>query len=436
MEDSSIHFDTLTAATRFPSSIPTIAIRRGPAQAIARRLVLGKLAQIEEGEIEFVDGHERNVFGRRTSDFDVRVRIDIHHPSLYPQMAFGGSVGAGEAYMSGAWSTDDLTNVVRVFVRNRDVLNGMEKGLARLLQPAHWLYHRLRANTPSGSKKNIAAHYDLGNDFYGLFLDETMMYSAGIFERETSTLRDASIAKIDRLCRKLDLKPTDHLLEIGTGWGGFAVHAATHYGCRVTTTTISKRQFEYAEERVRRAGLSDRVRVLFQDYRELTGTYDKLVSVEMIEAVGHAFYDEFFSRCSRLLNPDGLMAMQAITIADQYYEQALRNVDFIQRYVFPGSTIPSMAAISTSVARASDLRIVHHEDLTPHYARTLASWRQRFHANLDRVSDLGYDERFVRMWEFYLCYCEGGFAERAIQSVQTVFAKPRNRSAPLLPALN
>jgi cyclopropane-fatty-acyl-phospholipid synthase len=217
-----------------------------------------------------------------------------------------------------------------------------------------------------------------------------MMYSAGIFERETSTLRDASIAKIERVCRKLELKPTDHLVEIGTGWGGFAIHAATRYGCRVTTTTISRRQYEFALERVRALGLADRITVLFRDYRELEGTYDKLVSIEMIEAVGHAYYDQFFARCAALLKPDGLMALQAITIADQYYERALRSVDFIQRYVFPGSTIPSVSAICSSVSRSGDLRLVHHEDLTPHYARTLALWRERFFTNLDMVRALGY----------------------------------------------
>jgi len=429
MEHTSVHHDTLTAATRFPSSLPAIAIRRGPVQASARRLVLNRLARLTEGELEFVDGDDRRVFGRRTPECDVHARVDVRDASLYPKMAFGGSVGAGESYVDGAWDTDDLTSLVRIFVRNRDVLNGMETGVARLLQPAHWLYHRLRANTPSGSRRNIAAHYDLGNDFYELFLDPTMTYSAGVFERDTSTLEEASIAKNERLCRKLQLKTSDHLLEIGTGWGGLAMHAARRFGCRVTTTTISRRQHEYAVERVRAAGLADRVTVLCRDYRELTGTFDKLVSVEMIEAVGHAYYGQFFERCSRLLKPDGLMALQAITIRDQHYQRALRNVDFIQRYVFPGSTIPSVAAISSAVASSSDLCIVHHEDLTPHYARTLACWRERFRANLDRVTALGYDRRFARTWEFYLSYCEGGFAERAIRSVQTVLAKPLHRSA-------
>ena len=429
MEDTAVRPNPLIEATRFPAWLPTLRARRGPVQTLARKLVLKKLEDIAEGELEFVDGRDRFVFGRVDASYDVRAGVDIRDASLYPTMAFGGSIGAAEAYMNGAWNTPDLTSVVRVFVRNRDVLDGMEEGAARLLVPLHKLYHRFRDNSLSGSRKNIQAHYDLGNDFYALFLDDTMMYSSGIFERETSTLREASIAKIDRVCRKLELKASDHLVEIGTGWGGFAIHAATRYGCRVTTTTISRRQYEFALERVRALGLADRVTVLFRDYRELEGTYDKLVSIEMIEAVGHAYYDQFFARCARLLKPDGLMALQAITIADQYYERALRSVDFIQRYVFPGSTIPSVSAICSSVSRSGDLRLVHHEDLTPHYARTLALWRERFLANLDAVRALGYGERFIRMWEYYLCYCEGGFAERAIGSVQMVFAKPKNRSA-------
>lgn len=434
MENTDFPVDTLTASTRFPG-LPTISARRGPVASLARSLVESRLAQLREGELEFVDGRERRTFGRRTPAFDVRARVDVRDPSLYARLAFGGSIGAAEAYMDGAWTTDELVDVVRVFVRNRDVLNDMERGLARWISPANRLFHRLRANTLSGSKRNIAAHYDLGNDFYALFLDDTMTYSAGVFESESSTMREASIAKIERMCRKLDLKPTDHLLEIGTGWGAFAIHAARRFGCRVTTTTISRRQHEYATERVREAGLQDKVTVLFRDYRELEGSYDAIVSVEMIEAVGHAYYDEFFSRCARLLKPEGRLCLQAITIADAYYEQALRGVDFIQRYVFPGSTIPSVTALLTSATRASDLRLVHHEDLTPHYARTLECWRAAFVANLPRVREMGYDERFVRMWEFYLAYCEGGFAERAIGSVQMTMARPLDRRAPILPPI-
>lgn len=436
MEDSAVRSNPLIDATRFPATLPTLRARRGPIQALARRLVLATLGKLREGELEFVDGRDHFRFGRATPEFPVRARIDVRDPSLYTQVAFGGSIGSAEAFMTGSWVTDDLTSVVRIFVRNGEILERMEGGVAKLVEPLHKVFHRRNANSRRGSKRNIQAHYDLGDDFYALFLDETMMYSAGIFERPDSTLAEASSAKIARICRKLRLVPSDHLLEIGTGWGEFALRAARDHGCRVTTTTISHRQYEYALARVRAEGLADRVTVLFQDYRDLTGRFDKLVSIEMIEAVGHAYYDEFFGRCAQLLAPDGLMALQAITIADHGYERALDSVDFIQRYVFPGSTIPSVGAICSSVARSGDLKLVHHEDLTPHYARTLAAWRERFHSNLDTVRRLGYGERFLRMWEFYLCYCEGGFAERAIGSVQMLFAKPRNRREPLLGAFD
>jgi cyclopropane-fatty-acyl-phospholipid synthase len=285
-------------------------------------------------------------------------------------------------------------------------------------------------NTLAGSQANIAAHYDLGNDFYALFLDETMTYSCGIFEQEDSTLEEASLAKYDRICRKLALKPEDEVLEIGTGWGGFAIYAAGRYGCRVTTTTISRAQFDLARPRIAEAGLEDRVTLLLKDYRHLTGSYDKLVSIEMIEAVGFEYFDTFFSVCSERLKDDGLMCLQAITIADQVFDRYRRSHDFIRSHVFPGSCLISLGALSASLARATDLRLIHLEDLTPHYARTLKLWRERFFANLDQVRALGYPETFIRLWEFYLCYCEGGFAERYIGDVQMVLAKPGNRRAP------
>jgi cyclopropane-fatty-acyl-phospholipid synthase len=297
------------------------------------------------------------------------------------------------------------------------------------------LAHRARRNTVAGSRRNIKAHYDLGNEFYRLFLDDTLTYSCGIFEREESSLREASVAKYDRICRKLALSPADRVLEIGTGWGGFAIHAAAQCGCRVTTTTISDRQHELAAERIAAAGLADRITLLKTDYRDLTGTFDALVSIEMIEAVGHHFLDDFFRVCGRRLKPDGQMLLQAITIRDQVFDWHKRNVDFIKRYIFPGSCIPSIAAISDAVARATDLRMVHLEDITTHYATTLRRWRENFFANLDQVKALGFPDAFIRMWEFYLCYCEGGFAERYLGDVQVLFTKPMCRREPILPAL-
>ncbi|MBL8861910.1 MAG: class I SAM-dependent methyltransferase [Planctomycetes bacterium] len=436
MEDATLRQNTLTSSTGLAPASSLLGLRLGPVRSLARRALLRKFESIVEGELHLSDGHEERVFGAGTARFPVRATVRVRQPSFWTRVAFGGSIGAAESYIDGEWTADDLTSVMRIFVRNRDALTGMERGLGGVLVPLQVAWHRLRDNTRRGSRRNIAAHYDLGNEFYATFLDPTMMYSAALFEREDSTLEEAQVAKLERLCLKLDLRSSDHLLEIGTGWGGLALHAAREYGCRVTTTTISREQHDLACRRVADAGLQDRVRVLFEDYRDLTGEYDKLVSVEMIEAVGHRWYDRFFGTCSRLLKPDGLMALQAIVIDDRHYDEAVHGVDFIQRHVFPGSTIPSVGAITSCVARVTDLHLVHHEDLTPHYARTLALWRERFLANLDRCRELGFDDRFTRLWEYYLCYCEGGFAERQIGSVQMLYAKPRNRREPVLGALD
>lgn len=419
-----------------PATAPVAyTIRPALFTRFARPAVLTRLRRLRHGEVILVDGTERHTFGTRTSECSHSVTVHVHDPRFYSDLAFGGSVGAGEAYISGFWSCDNLTTLIRIMVRNRDILDGMEKGFARFSLPVRKLLHFLHRNNKSGSRRNIAAHYDLGNDFFALFLDETRTYSCGIFEREGSSLQEASLAKLDRICRKLQLSPDDHLLEIGTGWGSFALHAAQQYGCRVTTTTISQQQYELARQRSAEAGLSDRVTVLRQDYRDLTGQYDKLVSIEMIEAVGHAFYDTYFKCCSDLLKPEGMMLLQAIIITDQQYEQAKRSVDFIQRYIFPGSCIPSINAICQSLAGATDLRLFHMEDLTPHYAETLRHWRERFFANINQVRALGYPEEFIRMWEFYFCYCEGGFRERVIGDVQMLLTKPLCRRESILPPL-
>ncbi len=365
----------------------------------------------------------------------LQAEISVHHSQFYSRILFGGSIGAAEAYMERLWSADDLTAVMRILALNQKAFADMEKGLARLTAPFYKFYHYVRKNTKAGSRKNILAHYDLGNDFYALFLDQTMTYSCGIFEREDSTLKEASEAKYDRICRKLQFAAGDRILEIGTGWGGFAVHAASNFGVQVTTTTISEEQHQFAQNRIKAAGLEDRITLLKKDYRDLSGKFDKLVSIEMIEAVGHHFYPAFFQTCSRLLKDDGLMALQAITIGDQIFDRHKRSVDFIKRYIFPGSCIPSITAISHAIAKATDLRLIHLEDITPHYARTLHEWRQRFFANLDKVREMGYSDTFIRMWQYYLCYCEGGFAERYIGDVQMLFAKPLNRYDELRPAL-
>jgi cyclopropane-fatty-acyl-phospholipid synthase len=401
----------------------------------ARSAVLSRLAGIKTGRIVIEDGDDRLPFGQSAAEADLRATIRVRDHSFYSDLALAGSLGAGESYMSGSWTTDDLTAVMRLAIRNSDVTEGMDGGLARLANPLRRFLHYLNRNTRSGSQRNIAAHYDLGNDFFELILDRSLMYSCAIFERPDATLEEAATAKVDRICRKLDLRAHDHLIEIGTGWGAFAIHAAKHYGCRVTTTTISSAQHDYAVKRIAAEGLSERIAVLFKDYRDLTGQFDKAVSIEMIEAVGHHFVDSYFRKCGELLKPDGMMLLQAITIADRAYESAVKRVDFIKKYIFPGSFIPSVTALCDSITRSSDMRLVHLEDLTPNYAETLKNWRLRMFKNIERVRALGYPEEFIRMWEFYLCYCEGGFRERYIGDVQMLLTRPDCRRAPILPPL-
>ena len=402
---------------------------------LAKKLLFSLLRGLRWGKLNIIDGSARRVFGEKSDRFPLQATITVHHSLFYSSIVFGGSIGASEAFMAGQWSTDDLTTVVRIVILNQQVLTRMEKGLAWLTAPLHLIFHLFRSNTKKGSHCNIAAHYDLGNDFYELFLDETLTYSCGIFEGEDSTLEEASMAKYARICQKLDVSSRDHIVEIGSGWGGFAIYAAKNYGCRITTTTISSAQYDLAKERIAEAGVEHKIELLLEDYRDLRGKYDKLVSIEMIEAVGHKYLDTFFRSCSKLLQQDGTMLLQAITIADQFFDRHKRSVDFIKRYIFPGSCIPSVAAMSRSLARASDLKIFHLEDITPHYARTLRTWRQRFFANIDKVRSLGYPETFIRMWDYYLCYCEAGFTERYLGDVQMLLTKPLCRRQPLLPSL-
>ncbi|HNV78671.1 MAG TPA: cyclopropane-fatty-acyl-phospholipid synthase family protein [Thermomonas sp.] len=363
------------------------------------------------------------------------LRIDVHGPGFYRALAANGSVGAAESYMDGEWDCADLVGLVQLLVRNRDLLDAMERGPARIGGWAMRGWNALRRNTRDGARRNIAAHYDLGNDFFRLFLSEDLMYSSALYAGDDDTLEAASTRKLDRICDKLRLGPDDHVVEIGTGWGGFAVHAARTRGCRVTTTTISREQHALASQRVADAGLQDRVTVLLSDYRDLQGQYTKLVSIEMIEAIGAQYLDTYFATLGRLLKPDGLALVQAITIEDHRYEQALRSVDFIKRHIFPGSFIPSIAAMLAAKARSSDLALVHLEDFGPSYARTLHDWRERFLARREDVRAQGFDERFLRMWTFYLAYCEGGFRERSIGVAHVLMAKPGYRGGSYLPGL-
>jgi len=402
-----------------------------PLTRLARYLLLRQFEKIRHGRLRLIDEGCDRTFGRATAAGPFDVTLRVRSPRFYSDVVFAGTVGAGEAYINGYWHCDDLTALVRLMVVNRHFMDDVDSGWSHLSAPLLKAAHWLNRNDKSGSRRNIAAHYDLGNRFFELFLDETMAYSCGIFQRADSTLLEASTAKFDAACSKLALAPGQHLLEIGTGWGGLAIHAARAYGCRVTTTTISAEQYELARERVARAGLETQVEVLLEDYRDLHGEYDALVSIEMVEAVGHEYLDTYFSRCSGLLKQSGAMLLQSITIRDQFYDQARRSVDFIKRFVFPGCCIPSIKALSDAVVRATDLKLFHIEDIGPHYARTLRLWRERFMARAGEVRAQGYPENFVRLWEYYLCYCEGGFEERQLGDVQMLLTKPRNRRAPL-----
>jgi cyclopropane-fatty-acyl-phospholipid synthase len=393
----------------------------------ARRSVIRKLRSLQQGEITIQEGDRSETFGKIDERCHLKARIDVRSPAFYSDIAFGGSIGAGEAFIHGHWEASDLVALKRILLRNRDVLDNMNGGAARLARPLQKAFHWLNRNTRSGSRKNIAAHYDLGNEFYALWLDPAMMYSCAYYPDADTTLEVAAVAKLERICRKLRLGPDDHVIEIGTGWGGFAVHAARNYGCRVTTTTISGQQHEYAKARIKAAGLADKITLLKNDYRDLEGQYDKLVSIEMIEAVGHEYLDTYFRKCASLLKPEGEMLVQAITIADQRYEQARRSVDFIKRYIFPGGFLPSVTAMTSTMTNDTDLRAIHIEDIGLHYARTLHDWRGRFFAHLDEIRGLGYTDKFIRLWVFYLTYCESAFLERAIGDVQLHAIKPLAR---------
>ncbi|PIF49359.1 cyclopropane-fatty-acyl-phospholipid synthase [Pseudomonas sp. 29] len=398
--------------------------------SLLRRGVLRQLAQLKNGQLLVVEDGERLMFG--TPGSALLGEIHVLDPAVWGMVAGNGSIGAGEAFIHGYWSSPDLTAVVRVFVSNLDVLDAMEGGLARLSRPLVQGLHWLNRNTRKGSQKNIAAHYDLGNDLFEQFLDPTMMYSAAQFLTPEDSLEQAQLNKLERICQKLSLQPSDHLLEIGTGWGSMALYAAQHYGCRVTTTTLSKEQYAFTAQRIEQLGLQDRVTLLLKDYRDLTGEYDKLVSIEMIEAVGHRFLPTYFKQCAQLLKSNGLMLIQAITIREQRYEQAKRGVDFIQRYIFPGGALPCVQKMLEVVGRDTDMNLLHMEDFGLHYARTLRLWHENFRRAHGRLSELGYDDYFLRLWEFYLCYCEGGFLERTIGTAQLLLAKPAAMTAPLL----
>jgi cyclopropane-fatty-acyl-phospholipid synthase len=394
---------------------------------LARRMVLSRLERLQFGRIAISENGEKVEFGQLTPEFPAIAQLRVMSPKFYSAIAFGGSIGAGEAYIYGHWACNDISELLRILIRNREVLEKIDSGLALLSTPLQKAFHALNRNTRKGSRKNIAAHYDLGNDFYELWLDPSMMYSCAYFDSPDTPLDIASAAKLDRICRKLNLGPDDSVIEIGTGWGGFAIHAAKHYGCHVTTTTISQQQHDFAKQAISDAGLEDRITLLFRDYRDLEGRFDKLVSIEMIEAVGHEYHDSYFKKCCNLLKPDGQMLLQAITIADQRYDQYKTGVDFIKRYIFPGGCLTSVTDMTRTLTRHTDMRVIHLEDIGPHYATTLRHWHERFLDKIDDVRKLGYSDAFIRMWQFYLAYCESAFIERAIGDVQMLIMRPGAR---------
>lgn len=397
-------------------------------EAFFIRFISNVLSRITRGHLTISYKGETFSFGEELHKSSLQAHIQIHNNDFFKKLFLHSSIGAAESYMDKDWSTPDLTKVIQLMAMNLKVINQMDQKRPWLSRLSHKLFHFFNRNSISGSKENISAHYDLSNDLFQLFLDSTMMYSSAIFESPKSTLEEASIHKLKTICEKLELTPDDHLLEIGTGWGYMAIYAAKHYGCKVTTTTLSKEQYQFAQSRIEQEGLSDKITLLLKDYRDLEGQYDKLVSIEMIEAVGHEYFDTYFSKCSSLLKEDGAMLIQAITISDQRYDEAISSVDFIQRYIFPGGCLPCSSAISDSIKRKTNLQLHDFQNMGQDYARTLELWRENFFHKIDEVKALGFDDKFIRMWEYYLCYCEGGFLENSISAAQFMFTKEQWKS--------
>ena len=393
---------------------------------IAKDLLFSKLSKIKQGYLRLEYEGQIIEFGIKNPDMPLNAHIHINDSACFKAIVFGGEPAAGKAYVDAWWSSDSVIDVLRLLILNREVMFSLDADLGLFARYAFSALHFLRKNNRLGSKKNISAHYDIGNDLYALFLDPSMMYSSAYFSADIEHLEDASMNKLRVICEKLDLNENDHVLEIGTGWGGFAIYAAKNYNCRITTTTISDEQHDYAEKCIEKEGLKDRITLLKQDYRELKGTYDKLVSIEMIEAVGHQYMDNYFEVCSQRLKPNGIMLIQAITISDYIYKDYLRSVDFIQKYIFPGGCLTSMHAMLDSVSRKTDLSLFHSEAFASSYAKTLDLWHQRFISNSDKVLALDYPPSFIRLWEYYLKYCQAGFEECVIDVQHLCFKKPRS----------
>ena len=394
--------------------------------AFFKSILLKKLNGIRFGRLTIVDGPSTFIYGDKGSEFQATVTVTSQE--FYVFLGSGGTLGAAEAYTAGYWFADNLVSLSQIIIKNKKTMENLESGLARLANPFNKIIHKRRQNSIKGSKKNILAHYDLSNDFYRLWLDPTMTYSCGVFLNDDSSMKEASIEKLDRFCRKLKLTKDDKVLEIGTGWGSFALHAAKNYGCHVTTTTISDKQFSYVSDLISKENLWSQISLLNRDYRELEGSFDKIVSIEMIEAVGPQHVSGFFDKVSSLLRPSGLMALQGITYNDPDFEAYKNSVDFIRKYIFPGGCLVSVSQIKESIKAKTDLTLVDMEDITQHYARTIKHWRKDFIKALPEIRSLGFSESFIRIWEFYFVYCEAGSLENLIGDFQLVFAKPESKN--------
>ena len=405
----------------------TPAIQTPRVTALLRQLLIQVLEHASEGH--FLLREQGRVIAEVGDRSDtLKAEVDVLDPRCYRRALFGGNTGAGEAYIDGWWTTPDITQVTRFFSRNLGMMDHWNRRFGWLLKPLSIVRMMRRANSRSQAKKNILAHYDLGNDLYTTFLDKRMQYSSAIYRSATESLEQAQEDKLARICEQLKLTSNDHLLEVGTGWGGLAIYAASHYGCKVTTTTISDRQYQYAQEEVKRAGLSDRIEVLDRDYRLLEGQYDKIVSVEMIEAVGRQYLPGFFTKLNSLLKPGGLLMLQAITIAEQRFRDYMRSEDFIQKHIFPGGFLPTISLMTDLMAKRTEFIVRDVYDIGQDYARTLADWRERFLANKEPLQAQGYDDKFCNLWTYYLGYCEGGFLERRISAVQLLASKAPHRT--------
>lgn len=388
-----------------------------------RNAVCNRLGSLDN-EVEICEQIRNDRSTALSLSGDGPLTITVHDPQFYRTIAIHGALGAADSYRRGLWTCNDLTSLFRLFTRQIGNISRLERNLAWAASLPAYAAHRMRRNGKLDARKNIEAHYNLGNEFFSLFLDPTLTYSSGIFETGLESMQDASIAKLDRICAKLQLAPDMEILEIGTGWGSFAIHAASKYGCRVTTVTLSSQQLGEAQKRIAAAGLGNQISAQLKDYREVKGKFDRIASIEMIEAIGHHRLPEFFNTCASLLENEGCMAIQAITMPDQGFEDYLRRTDVIREYIFPGSCCPSRQAILNAASSASDLRLVNLEEIGRHYSLTLAKWREAFLSNLEPARKLGYSDEFLRLWHFYLCYCEAGFAENHVGDVQLVFSKP------------